>query len=427
VGEELRRSGVMTVWHIHSPDVVAKTEVEKSPYRLDKEAIIWHPFLSTTTLVPPVGFWVSYDPDVAAYPRHSYIDALKGAAAEHFKDKIVIIGFDAEIDPTSDTYSIPSLPGKASAAEMVACATQTLLDGRTMATMPRWLSVLVMTALIFASALVTGLMKPVRSAFAFLSLLLLYYAFATAAYRAGVFPDCAIVPAVAMLTAVAGGTGNAWLSLRMRRRIVDLFGRYVPRAVVNQMLQRPELEALALGGTIREVTVMFADIRGFTAYSQDMSPDEVVRELNGLLKIMVDCTFENEGTLDKFIGDAILVLFNAPLDQPDHSDRAIRTALMIQQRLTSHDSKLRVGVGVHRGDAVVGNVGTPERMEYTAIGSTVNIASRLCDSARPGEVVASKAVVEALTGVVKAESLGALQVKGISHPLEAARVTSVER
>lgn len=95
---------------------------------------------------------------------------------------------------------------------------------------------------------------------------------------------------------------------------------------------------------------------------------------------------------------------------------------MIQQRLPAHASKLCVGVGVHRGDAVVGNVGTPERMEYTAIGSTVNIASRLCDSAQPGEVVVSQRVLESLGEGVKFESLGAIQVKGISSPLEAARV-----
>lgn len=422
VGDELRRSGVMSVWHTHAPEMVPKTEVARSPYRLGDEPIDWYEFLSTTPLVPPVGFWVSYDPLAAGYQRHSFVDVLKNASAEEFKDKIVLIGFDAEIDPTSDTYALPSVAGKGSAVELVASATQTLLDGRNMTLLPAGLSAAVAGALIMASSLVAGLMKPVRSAAAFLGLLLLYYAFAVAAYRAGTYPDCAAIPAVALATAVAAGIGNAWFGLRVRRRIVDLFGRYVPRAVVNQLMLQPDLETLTLGGTVRDVTVLFADIRGFTTYAQDMPPEEVVRELNGLLEIMVDCTFINGGTLDKFIGDAILVLFNAPLDQPDHTERAVRTALMIQQRLPAHASKLHVGVGVHRGDAVVGNVGTPERMEYTAIGSTVNIASRLCDSAKPGEVVVSQRVLKSLGEGVKFESLGAIQVKGISTPLEAARV-----
>jgi hypothetical protein len=105
-----------------------------------------------------------------------------------------------------------------------------------------------------------------------------------------------------------------------------MFGRYVPRAVVNQLILQPELDALRLGGTKREVTVLFADIRGFTSFSEKMPPDQVVAELNSILKIMVECTFEHQGTLDKFIGDAILVLFNAPLDQTDHVQRAVRMA-----------------------------------------------------------------------------------------------------
>jgi adenylate cyclase len=204
--------------------------------------------------------------------------------------------------------------------------------------------------------------------------------------------------------------------------VLDLFGRYVPRAVVNQLMLRPELESLTLGGVVRDVTVLFADIRGFTTFSQDLPPEEVVRELNSLFEVMVECVFENEGTLDKFIGDAILVLFNAPLDQPDHSERAVRTAVAIQQRLASHASGLRVGVGVHRGAAVVGNIGTPQRMEYTAIGSTVNLASRLCDVAKPGEVVVSQQVRAHLSDDYLSESLGPIQVKGISQPLEPFRL-----
>src|SRR5690606_32839708 len=207
-------------------------------------------------------------------------------------------------------------------------------------------------------------------------------------------PDCVLTPGFAVATAVTAGVGNAWLDHRLRRRVTDLFGRYVPRAVVNQLMQRPELESLTTGGVVRDVTVLFADIRGFTTFSDRLAPDEVVRELNALLEVMVACTFKHEGTLDKFIGDAILVLFNAPIDQPDHAERAVRPAVAIQQRLAGHGSGLGVGIGVHRGEAVVGTIGTPQRMEYTAIGSTVNIASRLCDHAGAGEVVVSRQVLD---------------------------------
>ena len=108
-------------------------------------------------------------------------------------------------------------------------------------------------------------------------------------------------------------------------RIATKVTGYVPRAIVNQLIQRSQLESLTMGGVHRDVSVMFADIRGFTVFSQDMAPQNVVLQLNSLLEIMVNCTFESEGTLDKFIGDAILVLFNVPLDQPDHVERAVRT------------------------------------------------------------------------------------------------------
>lgn len=213
--------------------------------------------------------------------------------------------------------------------------------------------------------------------------------------------------------------------MRARNRIVDLFGRYVPRAVVNQMMQRGDLKSLTLGGSKRQVTVMFADIRGFTTFSEHLAPEEVVSQLNSLLEGMVECTFANEGTLDKFIGDAILVLFNAPLEQPDHVQRALQTATDIQQRLANHPTGLSVGIGLHCGEAVVGNIGTWQRLEYTAIGSTVNIASRLCGVARPGEVIVSQAVVQALGDTAKqwdCQPLEPVMVKGIGQPLVCYRV-----
>ena len=275
-------------------------------------------------------------------------------------------------------------------------------------------------------ALVGGIAKPLQATLFALAAIVLYYVFAIFAYRSGWYPDFILIPACSLLSVVPAGAFNAWLSLRSRQRVVDLFGRYVPRAIVNQLIQRSQLESLTMGGVNRDVSVMFADIRGFTVFSQDMAPQNVVLQLNSLLEIMVNCTFESEGTLDKFIGDAILVLFNVPLDQPDHVERAVRTAISIQQRLTSHYSGLQVGIGIHRGEAVVGNIGTPQRMEYTAIGSTVNIASRLCDLALPGEVVVSQAIVDSLPKLWNVKSKGTVQVKGIKKPLEVFCVEAIE-
>jgi adenylate cyclase len=227
-----------------------------------------------------------------------------------------------------------------------------------------------------------------------------------------------LVPATAVLASVLGGAYQLFLTRQARLRVVDLFGRYVPRAVVDQLMHKPDIEAVAIGGVRRSVTVMFADIRGFTTFSEKLAPEAVLQELNSLLDGMVSCTFQRQGTLDKFIGDAVLVLFNAPLDQPDHVDRAVSTALEIQQRLAGHPSGLSIGIGIHTGDAVVGNIGTPDRMEYTAIGSTVNIASRLCDAARPGEIIVSAEVARLAEQPFEFESRAPISVKGIGRDLE---------
>ncbi len=417
VGTAMRESGIMSAWHTYSPELVPKTELPKKPYPLGTQEITWHMFRSTTPLVPPIGFWVSYDPLVTSYNRHSYVDVLEHATPQDFAGKVVIVGFEKEIDPTSDTYEVPSVAGKASAAEVVASALQTLLDGRMMREVPRAVSLGAIALLTIGLTVLAGVLRPLGALLAASAVLLSYYAVATLAYRAGWYVDAVVAPAVGLVGGVLGGSYGSWQNLRARQRVVDMFGRYVPRAVVSQLMLKPQLEALSLGGVKRDVSVLFADIRGFTSFSQDMPPEEVLRQLNNLLEIMVECTFEEEGTLDKFIGDAILVLFNAPLDQPDHVSRAVRTAVRIQQRLKGHPSGLAVGIGVHRGEAVVGNIGAAQRMEYTAIGSTVNIASRLCDLARSGQVVISSSVAVVLDGAFELQPLEPVQVKGIKLPL----------
>ena len=422
VGEELRRSGIMSKWHEFSPDAVPKTEIPSSDYRIGSHKIAWHSFRSASLLVPPAAFWVSYDPPMSAFQRFSYVDILRGEVLEGLRDKVVLVGYSADIDPSSDTYSVPSLLNKASAAEVVACATQTLLDNHTMRVFPRSLSSVQAAILILAIALICGLFKPIQAIIGTVLSLLLYFTVAVISYRSGWYSDFVVAPTAGLLVGIPCGATSAWFGLRARQRVVELFGRYVPRAIVDQLMLRSDMESLTLGGTKREVTVMFADIRGFTDFAQDLPPEEVVDQLNSLLKVMVDCTFENEGTLDKFIGDAILVLFNAPLDQSDHTLRAVQTAVSIQNRLSGHLSGLHVGIGIHRGEAVVGNIGTPQRMEYTAIGSTVNIASRLCDLAQPGDVVVSQSVLQHVSAAVNAEPLGPVNIKGIRSAMSVYRI-----
>lgn len=195
-------------------------------------------------------------------------------------------------------------------------------------------------------------------------------------------PLVAVAMALA-LSQIATIAVRLWQENQSKRWIEDAMGRYVSPEVVNYLRQSPD--ALTLGGHRQEVTVLFSDIRSFTALSESLSPEQVTRFLNDYLNEMVEIIFANGGTVDKFIGDGIMVIYNWPLPQPDHAMRALRTAIEMQQMVTASQQRwnsmglpsIEIGVGIHTGPAVLGNIGSTRRMEQTAIGDTVNVASRI--------------------------------------------------
>jgi adenylate cyclase len=422
--ERIKACGISSAWQETLKEGLALQEdlradgVEKKNYPLGDGSVPWLLFSTNSPSILPVGYWVSYAWSPNDFARVSYSEASKAADTELFADKIVLIGYAATIDPSSDTYPVPSQSQRAAATEMLACALLTLLHPPLMVATPPAIGCASVLGLSILAALLGGLLKPLRAGGALFATFALWFAIAVVAYRAGWFVDMALTP-LALVLAGGLGAGYRYLGeIRWRLRIVDLFGRYVPRAVVTQLVQQPDVEALALGGVKREVTVLFADIRGFTPFAERIPPEEVIEQLNSLLQILVDCTFANEGTVDKFIGDAILVLFNAPLDQSNHTERAARTARAMQQGIARHASGLTVGIGIHRGEAVVGRVGTPERMEYTAVGSTVNMASRLCSAAERGTIVVSETVAKAIEGSeFQLVAQPPMRVKGVDSEL----------
>jgi adenylate cyclase len=214
-------------------------------------------------------------------------------------------------------------------------------------------------------------------------------------------------------------------SLGELRRVQRIFGRYVSPAVVRELLSHPE--ALRLGGRRREISVLFSDIRGFTTLSEQLAPEKVSALLNEYFTAMVTVIFDHGGTVDKFVGDAIMALFNAPLDQPDHAQRAVETALAMQAATdvladrwkAQGDPELRIGVGVHSGPAVVGNMGAEQRAEYTVIGDTVNVASRLESLSKDlgCSIVISAETARRLATTEPFQPLGPLPIKGRAAPM----------
>jgi adenylate cyclase len=213
-------------------------------------------------------------------------------------------------------------------------------------------------------------------------------------------------------------------SLREKEMIKRAFTRYVAREVVEEVLKDPEHAMLT--GERREATVLFCDIRGFTSMSERLTPEQVVSLLNEFYTLMIETIFKHDGTLDKFLGDAVMAVFGAPIAHPDHATRAVKTALDMRQavaelgkrRRAAGQDSFEIGIGVSLGEVVAGTVGTEQRMEYTVIGDSVNVASRLQDRAKPGSILLSRRTYEAVHDLVDAKSLGPMKVRGKEEEIE---------
>jgi PAS domain S-box-containing protein len=207
-----------------------------------------------------------------------------------------------------------------------------------------------------------------------------------------------------------------------QERIRQTFGRIVAPRVRDRLLSDPS--HLRLDGTSQKVTILFADISGFTPFSESTPPETLFKVLNEYLSLAAHAILEEEGTLDKFIGDAVMALWNAPDPQPDHALRAVRAALAILDRsqqaydhmkTPAHHLQFRIGVAT--GEAVVGNVGTRELFNYTAIGDTVNVAQRLEVIARPSQILIDQSTYSIVSKEVSAEMIDPVQIKGKTQPV----------
>ncbi|MEW5867683.1 MAG: adenylate/guanylate cyclase domain-containing protein [Chloroflexota bacterium] len=204
-----------------------------------------------------------------------------------------------------------------------------------------------------------------------------------------------------------------------RARLDDLLHRFVPGQVADIMLnhQRPVLP----GGERRQVSVLFADLRGFAHWAAERQPEMVLATINAIFESALPILLEKGATLDKFIGDAIMAFFNAPGDQPDHAQRALECARQLQN-FSLAGLELRFGIGVSAGPVVAGNVGTLKAMQYTILGDTVNLAKRLEERAGPGEVLFSPAFLQHLEPPCHYAEIGQLQLKGRSQPMTVYRL-----
>jgi adenylate cyclase len=214
------------------------------------------------------------------------------------------------------------------------------------------------------------------------------------------------------------------IGLKERDRVKTTFAHYVSQQVMDSILKSGA--EIKLSGDRRRITVLFCDLRGFSTMSEKLQPEKVVAILNDYFEAMVEVIFQNNGTLDKFIGDGIMVIFGAPEDDQNQEEHAVRTAITMQRELSRVAKKwapeginLRIGVGVNSGPAVVGNIGAARRMDYTAIGDTVNLASRLESATKEMGVgiLISEYTYNALRGLFQFREMGSVTVKGRTEPV----------
>jgi adenylate cyclase len=235
--------------------------------------------------------------------------------------------------------------------------------------------------------------------------------------------DLELISAVAAQTAIAVENARAHERLAREEVARANYSRFLPEYVVKQMLENPE--SFKLGGVNQTITILFADIRGFTRISEHAPPEKIVSLLNRYFSAMTDIIFAHGGTLDKYLGDGLMALFGAPTATPEDASNALNAAVAMQRRVLGINQELRdeglpeigVGMGLHTGEVTVGYIGSERRSEYTAIGDAVNTASRLESNARGGEILLSDATAKAAHSRYKLESREPISVKNRQQPV----------
>ena len=215
-------------------------------------------------------------------------------------------------------------------------------------------------------------------------------------------------------------------------KVKNTFKRYVSKQVVDELLG--DDTKLKLGGEEREVTILFSDIRGFTSMSENMKAEEVVKTLNSYFSDMIDIVFKYNGTLDKIIGDELMIVYGAPIIGKDDTFRAVSTAIEMQNKIKSLNIErnknglipIKVGMGINRGIVVSGNIGSREMMDYTVIGDTVNLGARLCSYASPDEIIVSKTVWDETKENFNYKKLESIKVKGKKNKVDIFHIENSE-
>lgn len=352
-----------------------------------------------------------------------------------FKNKIVLIGptfteaQDNHVTPYfrahvgSDGRTLGLTPG----VEIHANVLNTVLNQKFLVPAKNWLNYLLMFLLSYLIAMITIRYKPWKGIVILLALVLGYFIFSSWMFLSFNMLTPVLLPVLAMVSVyVLVMVYRVFTEEVQNKRIKSMFARYVSPKVVDQLVKNP-LGELKLGGTKQKVTVLFSDIRGFTSMSEQLSPEAVVDRLNEYFQVWTDMIFKYDGMVDKFIGDAVMAIFGAPVSHKDDAIRAVKCALEMEAALKKMQERwqaegkhiIKIGVGINTGEAIVGNMGSEQAMGYTVIGDTVNVASRLESKTKElnQTILISSATHEEVKDLVDTVEFDDVMVKGKAQAL----------
>ena len=368
------------------------------------------------------------------YPTYSFFDLLyseEQILAKQtptfdpaiFRDKIVFVGVTAA--GLFDVFETPFSNGKMPGVQIHAAAADDILSSRFI----RQAGGGVRIATVTAAAIATGLAATTFPAWWAAAATVVFVSglswIATRLFGGGYWLNLS-QPVLASALALFGGVGYQYFfEGREKRKMKKLFGQYVSKDVYEQLVANPALARL--GGQRREMTVLFSDIRGFTTVSERGQPEAIVGMLNEYFTRMVALVFAHHGTLDKFVGDMVMALFGAPLDDPQHADHAVEAALDMIAALGELNARWRaegraeldIGIGINTGPMIAGNIGSDAIMSYTVIGDAVNLGSRLesLNKQYGTRIIISDATRERLSRPYRLRPLGDAIVKGRTQPV----------
>jgi adenylate cyclase len=330
--------------------------------------------------------WIDYRGPPGTFESYSFSEVLRGSVPDGaFRGKTVVVGATAPslqdfvATPASEGHEMPG-------PEMLANAISTVENGFPLRSVPGYLNVILIVLFGLLGPVVQLWLRPLVAFAATVLLGLLFIVLAQIAFEEGWILSVVYPLAALTLSAVGALAVTTLITAYERQQVRDTFARFVPEDVVNDVLDRAD-DNLRLAGVRREGTVLFSDLRGFTSFAESLRPDLVIDVLNHYLSEMSDAIMDHGGTLVSYMGDGIMAVFGAPIEQPDHADRAVAAAEeMLGPRLDRFNQWLRaqglgegfrMGVGINSGSVMSGQVGSERRIEYTAVGDTTNTAARL--------------------------------------------------